>query len=118
MASNTSQRVSDLKDAASDRLNDNYSNLKENFTQLRTDVVDLLSHAFGVGKSSVNSVGSNVKDKANDAMETLKDQITQLREKGNDQVEAVGKKIEDNPIAATAIAFGIGFVLAKLLSRK
>lgn len=117
MASN-STHARELKDQATETLTEDYEALKDNFSQLRTDVVDLLSHAFGLGKSSANSIGSSVKHQASDAVDTLKDQISNLRKQGGDQVHAVGKRIEDNPIASTAIAFGVGFVLAKLMSRK
>jgi ElaB/YqjD/DUF883 family membrane-anchored ribosome-binding protein len=116
MAANSSVR--DLKDEATDRLSDNKENFTSAFDQLRHDVVDLISHAFGVGKNTASEAMGSVKDHASDAMDTLKDQISHLREKGTDQVQAVGKKIEDNPITATAIAFGVGFILAKILSRK
>lgn len=116
MATNSSVR--DLKDEANSRLSENTENLHGAFDQLRHDVTDLISHAFGIGKDSASGAVGTVKDKANDAMESLKDQISSLREKGSDQVQHVGKKIEDNPLAATAIAFGVGFILAKILSKK
>ena len=117
MASNTSS-ASELKDEASQRMSDNAQNFTSAFDQLRHDVTDLISHAFGIGKSSASGAVGSVKDRANDAMDSVKDQISNLRDKSNDQVQAVGKKIEDNPLAATAIAFGVGFILAKILSRK
>ena len=117
MASNTSS-VKDLKNEATDRLSENADNLHSAFDQLRHDVTDLISHAFGIGKNSATDAIGSAKDRANDAMSSLKDQISGLRDKGNDQVQAVGKKIEDNPIASTAIAFGVGFIVAKILSRR
>ena len=117
MASNTTN-ARGLKDEATERLSEDYESLRDGMTQLRSDVVELISHAFGLGKSSASSLGSSVKDRASDAMECLKDEISQMRKRGGEQVEAVGKRIEDHPIASTAIAFGVGFILAKLVSRK
>ena len=116
MSSSNSARH--LKDEATDRLSGDYESLKGDVSQLRNDVVDLLSHALGLGKSSASNIGSSVRGTAVDAMESLKEQISSLREQGNDKVAAVGKKIEDNPLASTAVAFGVGFILAKILSRK
>jgi len=117
MASNSSS-VNDLKNDATNRVSENAENFHSAFDQLRHDVTDIISHAFGIGKSSASDAVGSVKDRANEAMDSVKDQISSLRDRGNDQVQAVGKKIEDNPIASTAIAFGVGFILAKLLSRK
>ena len=58
------------------------------------------------------------RDSASDAMENLKSKLNDLKDRGADQVAGVGKKIEENPMAAAMIAFGAGFILAKLMRRR
>lgn len=82
-------------------------NLKHDFTQLRADVVSLFSHAFDVGKSGVGAIETG----AADAMENLKDRMASLRRRGE-------RKIEEHPFSSAMIAFGIGFLVAKLLHRR
>jgi ElaB/YqjD/DUF883 family membrane-anchored ribosome-binding protein len=88
--------------------------LKHGFTQLRADVVDLFGHAFGAGKSGAAAIG----DSATDAMEGLKDKVADLKKRGVNSVESIGDKIGEHPISSALIAFGVGFVLAKLLHRR
>jgi len=109
MASATNQ-VSDSAEGTSAELD----GIKTSFTQLRQDVVELFSHAFGLGRGAAEGA----KESASDAVENLKSRLADLRERGADQVSAVGKKIEENPMPAALIAFGVGFVVAKLLSRR
>jgi ElaB/YqjD/DUF883 family membrane-anchored ribosome-binding protein len=88
--------------------------LKHGFAQLRADVVDLFSHAFGAGKSGAEAIGGS----ATDAMESLKGKVAELKKRGTNTVESIGDKIGEHPISSTIIAFGIGFILAKLLRRR
>jgi ElaB/YqjD/DUF883 family membrane-anchored ribosome-binding protein len=88
--------------------------LKQDLTQLKDDVVHLFTRAFGLGKNSLGSVGEN----AHEAMEHLKHRVEELRKRGSDTVHAAGKKIEEKPIQSALIAFGIGFIVAKLLHRR
>jgi ElaB/YqjD/DUF883 family membrane-anchored ribosome-binding protein len=95
-------------------MNSELDGIKTSFSQLRNDVVELFSHAFGLGRSGIDTA----KEGATDAVENLKSRLTDLRERGMDQVQTVRGKIEENPMPAALIAFGVGFVLAKLMSRK
>lgn len=88
--------------------------LKSSIGQLRSDVVELFNHAFGIGRGGAHAA----KDVANDAMDELKSKIADLNDRGKDQIAAMGTKIEQNPVPAALIAFGIGFVAAKLFSRR
>lgn len=94
-----------------EQVNAELDGLKNSFAQLKHDMVDLFSRAFGLGRTSADAA----KGQAADAMETLKHRLADLKERGSDQVAVVGKKIEENPLPSALIAFGVGFILAKLL---
>jgi len=82
-------------------------NLKRDFTQLRADVVNLFTHAFGVGKTGADAL----EHRAADAMEHLKQRMTELRERSQ-------SKIEEHPVTSALIAFGAGVVAASLFRRR
>lgn len=82
-------------------------NLKRDFTQLRADVVNLFTHAFGVGKTGADAL----ENRATDAMEHLKQRMANLRERSQ-------TKIEEHPISSAMIAFGAGMVAACLFRRR
>jgi len=107
-------RVVDKVKEASPNMHGELESLKSSFGQLRGDVMDLLSHAFGVGREGAGAA----KEGASEAMEALKDRMKDLKARGSDGVSAVEKKIEENPIPAALIAFGVGYVLAKFLTRR
>lgn len=70
--------------------------LHNSFSQLRDDVTHLMSNAVGTAKSGADA----------------------LKDRGAESVEQLGDKIGEQPILSAAIVFGLGFIVAKLLSRK
>ena len=52
------------------------------------------------------------------AYETVKDQASKAREQTVRAAEAVGEEIEARPLTSVAIAFGLGFLVGKLLERR
>jgi len=88
--------------------------LKKGFDQLRADVIDLFTHAFGVGRSGAEMA----RESAADAIENLKCRFNALRSRGADSMANVEHKIEENPMTSAMIAFGVGFILARMMHRR
>ena len=51
-------------------------------------------------------------------MEQLKNRVYDLRDRGAVQMHHVEKKVEENPIQAVMIAFGVGFLLSKIFGHR
>lgn len=100
--------------SSSDRMSSDLEHLKSSFSQLRQDVVDVLGQTLGLGRSGADYA----KDGANHAMENVKARLAELKQRGADSVSSVEKQIEDRPLQAALIAFGVGFIVAKFLSRR
>ncbi len=107
-----------IKDDAKDRLTGDISELKSSFAKLRSDVMTLLSDSVGVGKSVGKSGKAAMSDQATSAVDGLRDEFDHLKDRGAESLDALGKKIGDNPVASAMIAVGVGFVLAKLFTSK
>jgi len=107
-----------IKDEAKDKLSSDMSDLKSSFSKLRSDVMKLISDSVGVGKSSGYAVKDTAAGAASDAVSGIKDHLTDWQERGGEQVDAIGKKIGENPLASALIAVGVGFLLAKMFSHK
>lgn len=88
--------------------------IKDGVAKLKADVVEIFSHAFGIGRTASDSA----KGSAGDAVENLKSRLSDLKDRGADQYSSFESKIEENPLPAALIAFGVGFVVAKILSRR
>jgi ElaB/YqjD/DUF883 family membrane-anchored ribosome-binding protein len=97
-----------------DALNSDFETLKRSFNQLRTDLTSLVGSALGAGKTSAHVV----KDKAEAAVDGVKHQLHNLKDKGAESAEAIEQKISDHPLTSIVIAFGVGFMVARFLSRK
>ena len=95
-------------------LTHNLDTLQDSFGRLKQDVVGLVQDAAGVGREGAGVI----KDRAVSAFEEVGHKIEQLRERGAEAVENVESRIESNPLLATGIAFGAGFIFAKLWERR
>lgn len=107
-----------IKDDAKDRLAGDMSELKSSFSKLRNDLMTLISDSLGVGKSVGQTGKQAMTEQASTALEGIKSEFDHLQERGNEQIDALGKKIGENPMASALIAVGVGFVLAKLFTHK
>jgi ElaB/YqjD/DUF883 family membrane-anchored ribosome-binding protein len=89
------EQNTDVRDNASDRFSSDLESLQTSFVQLREDVSKLLNHAIGTARSGAGAI----------------------KDRGSESLEEVSEKISEQPILSAVIVFGIGFVLAKLMSR-
>lgn len=103
----------DVVEAAKSRFSDDLEALRSSFTDLKTDLTKIIHDAVATGRESAHVVGG----RASDAMSGVKDQASALKDKSSETLEALGDKIGENPVASTLVAFGVGFLIAKLLTR-
>ena len=113
-----SSDFSDVKDDAKDRLSSDFEQLKQNFSQLKDDVGSILKNTLGVGRSNAHAAKDEAASHASAYYGRAKDKFDDYRDRGTHQVENIGEQIGDHPVAAAAIAFGVGFVIAKLLTKR
>jgi ElaB/YqjD/DUF883 family membrane-anchored ribosome-binding protein len=104
-ATSKNSELSDLASEAKDRMSADLESLKDSFSQLRKDVIYVLEGAVGVGKSS-----------ASGAVDGVKSRLSDLKDAGDSQVATLEKRIKKNPLAAAAVAFGIGVIVAKVMN--
>ena len=88
--------------------------LKSGFATLRDDVMNIVSHAMGFGRSGAQVA----RDSATEQYENLKSKFDDFKQRGGEKFEALEKQVTDHPIGAALIAFGVGFVFAKLMHRR
>jgi len=98
---------------SSPQMQDELQSLKDGFNKLRSDVAELFGHAFGFGRSGAEMA----RDYGADTMEGLKNRFYELRDRGTVQMHSLEKKVEENPMSSAMIAFGVGFILAKMMHR-
>lgn len=100
--------------AGSSEVSDEIDAVKSSLKELRDDVVELFSHALGVGRGGAHSV----RDSAVGAVDQVRDRLSDLKSMGSDRVSAFEHQLEERPFTTAMIAFGIGFLAATWLSRR
>ena len=116
--SNMRENFRGVKDDARERLSGDLDILKTGLAQLTSDVGHVLGSIFGAGKSSAREGVETARSQATSAVDRAKEGYEDLRAKGNDSIEQLGDTIGERPMTSALIAFGVGFVLAKILTRR
>lgn len=101
------------------------SELKREMEALRADLAKLREDFGGVadalkeaGHKKADGVREGLADLLHSVREELRSVLDQGKDKGKKSVEAVENQIEQRPLTSLLTAFGVGFVLAKLLDRR
>jgi hypothetical protein len=81
--------------------------LKENFSQLRADVNQLVKSALESGHSGANAV-----------RQTAANAGKGLKKSAINSLESVGERIAERPLASALIALSAGFILARWMTRR
>lgn len=89
--------------------------IKADLGQLRNDIAALSEAVKNVAAGKVNDKKDQTRQKAQDAWEDLENKIDDLLQQGRDGVDGVEQKIRDHPGGSLMGAFGLGFIIAKLL---
>ena len=105
--STKNNELSALAGDAKERMSGDVELLKDAFSQLHKDVLHVLHDALGIGKSSATGAVNSARSHLND-----------LKDAGSDQMTAIANRIGSHPIAITAIAFGVGILVSRLLSQR
>ena len=72
---------------------------------------------MGAGKASVSAAREQAGTGVHSAMDEVKGRMHDLGDRGQQQLEQVGELVSERPLTSALIAFGVGFVVAKILSR-
>ena len=93
---------------------DEMESLKQGLSKLRTDVAELFTHAFGFGRHGAEMA----RDYSTDAIENVKHRFDEFKSRGVERMHDFEHRVEANPLRSAMIAFGVGFIVAKLLHRR
>ncbi|WP_197408206.1 MULTISPECIES: DUF883 family protein [unclassified Guyparkeria] len=93
--------------------------VKADLAQLRGDVSDLLKVVREQSEERVRDRASKARDDVQSAfeegMDTLNRGYRRVRDQGEQRVEDAEQMVGNHPLTSVVAAFGIGFVIAKLL---
>lgn len=81
---------------------------------LRQDFADLMSQMKSGALKGANGAAENILGQLGDRASHLYDSVTA---QGERSVKAVSRQVEERPVVSLLIAFGVGFIASRLLSR-
>ncbi len=89
--------------------------LKNDIAQLRKDIAGLTSAVKDAAVDKVDETKAQARDKIHTAWESLEGKLNEALGQGREGAHHVGQKIGEHPAASVLAAFGVGFLIAKLL---
>ncbi len=89
--------------------------LKNDIAQLRKDIAGLTSAVKDAAADKVDEGKAQARDKIHTAWEALEGKLDEALGQGREGVRHVEQKIGEHPTASVLAAFGVGFLIAKLI---
>lgn len=103
---------------AEDAIRKELDTLKEDIAKLRTDIGDLTSAIKSVASEKVSSTKADAQRRAQGAWEDIESKLDEVLNQGRAAAGEVEDKITAHPAGSVLTAFGIGFIIAKLLDMR
>ncbi|TXH71747.1 MAG: DUF883 domain-containing protein [Thiothrix sp.] len=88
------------------------------FEKMKSQVAELLESLKDKGEAKAAKLSDKLASELEDYKDVARQKAQQIQDASSDGVEEVGKYVKANPLASLGIAFGVGFVLSRLLSGK
>ena len=101
--------------ATDTNLNEELETLKADMAKLRGDVGNLLDVLKALGLEKAGDAKASFDDELEKRREEIRDALMGARARGQQAQHAVEGEIADHPLSSVMAAFGMGFLIAKLL---
>lgn len=89
--------------------------LKHDIAQLRKDIGGLTDAVKSTASDKVNQTKDRTRQRASSAVEEIESKLEELLGQGANKVHSAEQKISEHPGTSLLTAFGVGFVIAKLM---
>lgn len=89
--------------------------LRADLAALRSDVADLAKALKNAGVNKAESVKHSVEEEVDELRKAFREKLAEARSRGYDAKEKVDEQIASHPYSSLVTAFGVGFILAKML---
>ncbi len=89
--------------------------LKKDLAQLRTDIAGLTDAVKTVAGERVGNTRDQARERVQGAREEIERKLDELLAQGREAVDGVEQQIAQHPGSSILTAFGLGFIIARLL---
>lgn len=91
--------------------------VRADLAQLREDMAAVAESVVALGRGRVRRARDRATEAKDEGLDRLRDLLVDLRERGEAVEGRVESEIQDRPWTSVLAAFGLGFVLGKLMDR-
>ena len=96
-------------------LEDELKELRADFARMQDDIADLAGALRELGVRKVDEARDSAEEELRARREQLREHLRSARTRGRETVEDLGDTMGEHPLSSLGIAFGAGFIIAKLL---
>jgi len=89
--------------------------LKTDIAQLRVDIAGLTTAMHDVASDKVKKAKTDTQDRLRDTWEDLEEKLDEAIQQGKSTVGNIESQVGQHPTGSLLTAFGIGFIVAKML---
>lgn len=101
--------------ADNDAIRKELDELKSDFTKLQGDVGELVHAVRETSAARARDVRDSVADELRQRREHIRERLGDVQDRGRRAAHEVESEISQHPLTSIVAAFGMGFVLAKLM---
>ena len=98
-----------------DALQREIDKLKADIARLREDLGSVTEALKATAAAQAEAAREQARARAEQARETLQEKVDEALNAGQQAAARLDRKVADNPMTSLLAAFGVGFVLAKLM---
>lgn len=91
--------------------------LREEFEALRNEVSEMMALLKDKGSTYAEELSGKMEEKLETYQEKARESAEAAYEKGSEGVEEIGNRVRKNPLLSLGIAFGVGYVISKLMDQ-
>lgn len=100
---------------ADDELTKELEQMRSDMAALRADVAELAKVLKTMGTNKAESVKDTIEEEIQKRREALREKLDEARARGQEFKDSLEDRVETHPYTSLLTAFGVGFVLAKLM---
>lgn len=100
---------------AETNLNDQMKQLRADFAALQSDVAELANLLRDIGAERVEEAKGSAAEKLRERRAELERQLRTARTRGKETIDELEETISGYPFGSLAVAFGVGFLIAKIM---
>lgn len=100
---------------ADDSIRKEMDALKADMAQLREDIVGLTNAVKDTAADNIAGAKAKAGERVHKAWEDIEDRLEKLLNEGKATFNKAEQQVGEHPVGSVLTAFGIGFIIAKLL---